>query len=76
MYAGKKADAEEEVRVSSRFTAVKCVLLRKRGRILPDFAIERFLFMIRLVIVYFERAIYLLREHNAEELMRECHIAE
>ena len=32
--------------------------------------------MIRLVIVYFERAVYLLCEHNAEELMRECHIAE
>lgn len=32
--------------------------------------------MIRLVIVYFERAVYLLREHNTEELMRECHIAE
>lgn len=35
LYAGKKADAEEEVRVSSRFTAVKCVLLRKKVKLEP-----------------------------------------
>ena len=50
--------------------------ITEKGQIGTDFVIERFLFMIRLVIVYFERAVYLLCEHNAEELMRERHIAE